>query len=336
MLEEYGLIIVVICLILLFLGFTTGNIQHNVFGHINNTVDRMNGMVADGQLNMNGNGGKILYKEETEESFVFDGKLKLNGTKGNDISTYVAQRAGYTFTGWYDQVEGGELVYDKNGKSVDGEYWQDGKYQRHAGLIVYAHWKANSYHLDLNGILNGEEIVDGNLGDIATCDIYINGEKVAGGVNDYWWPTWETGSKFEIKNIKIKDGYKYLGVMNGDKEGSLFGTIVDKDVRVDLRFVKEDAKFYLDLNGILDGDEISDGSLGNIATCDVYIDGKKVASDVTDFYEAVQTGSTFEIKNIKVKDGYNFVGVMNGDKEGGLKGVIEDKAVRCDLVIKSS
>ena len=331
LLEEFGIIIVVICLILLLLGFSTGSIRKQVFTNINNVVDHMSGMVSDGKLTLNANEGTIEYEGLEQESLTLSTRLQFDETINNNVSDYSPTRVGYTFKGWYDQSKGGEKVYDADGKCVDGEFWSEGKYQKHSGMIVYAHWQANSYHLDLNGILNGNELPDGNLEGYATCDIYINGEKVADDVNDYWWPMWETGSTYEIKDIKVKEGYSYVGVMNGDKAGSLKGTIIGENVRVDLCIVKNDATFYLDLNGILNGVEISDGTLGNVATCDVYVDGNRVAQNVTDFYRAYKSGTTFEIKNIKVNNGYTYVGVMNGKKEGSLTGKIVDRQVRCDL-----
>lgn len=335
LLEEFGIIIVVICLILLLLGFSTGSIRKEIFTNINNIVDHMSGMISEGKLTLNANEGTIKYEGQEQETITLNKSLKIDATDNSDIFEYSPTRPGYTFKGWYTQAKDGEKVYDVDGKCIEGEYWHEGKYQKHGGVTVYAHWKANSYHLDLNGILNGNELPNGDLENYATCDIYINGQKVADDVNDYWWPVWETGSTYEIKDIKVKNGYSYVGVMNGSKDGNLKGTIVDEDVRVDLCIVRNDATFYLDVNGILNGTEISDGSLGSVATCDVYINGNRVAQNVTDFYRAYKSGTTFEIKNIKVNNGYEYIGIKNGKKDGSLTGKIVDRQVRCDLEFKA-
>lgn len=63
---------------------------------------------------------------------------------------------------------------------------------------------------------------------------------------------------------------------------------------------------YLDLNGYLDGRD--SGSLENFGTCDVYINGKKVADDCADFYQAFPIGTTYSIEDIRATDGHKYIG----------------------------
>lgn len=190
------------------------------------------------------------------------------------------------------------------------------------------------FYLDLNGFLNGTEIQDGNLSNIATCDVYVNGKLVADDVNDYYQAI-KVGSKYEIKDIKISSGYQNVGVMDGKKAGKLQGTIT-KDTRVDLLFVSDGAGFHLDLNGILDGNEIQDGNIAGVATCDIYIDGVKVGNNVTDWWwPTYKTGQMYEVKNIRINNGYKYTGVMNGENEGSLKGTFVDRNIRVDLVFET-
>ena len=86
------------------------------------------------------------------------------GTKGN-ASPYAAgvlhrpSRSGYTFLGYYDAASGGSMVYDANGKAVQGTYWTDsyanqGLFKGLAdssatSLTVYARWSANTYTVTL-------------------------------------------------------------------------------------------------------------------------------------------------------------------------------------------
>ncbi|MBQ2675079.1 MAG: InlB B-repeat-containing protein [Prevotella sp.] len=75
------------------------------------------------------------------------------------------------------------------------------------------------YLLDLQGNLDG---VDYNsLGSFGTADVYVNGTRVADDVSDYC-TQWPAGTTYEIKDIKAKSGYTYLGRTSA---GSLSGTI---------------------------------------------------------------------------------------------------------------
>ena len=63
---------------------------------------------------------------------------------------------------------------------------------------------------------------------------------------------------------------------------------------------------YLDLNGKLNGTNQS--NINNLGTCDVYINGVKVKSAVTDYYVKHVPGTTYSIKNCTVKSGYRYKG----------------------------
>lgn len=66
--------------------------------------------------------------------------------------------------------------------------------------------------------------------------------------------------------------------------------------------------YYFDLNGADNG------------LVDVYINGSLVASGVSDYYEQHPYGSTYEIKNIRPKSGYNYDGVTGGSLSGTITG----------------
>lgn len=75
--------------------------------------------------------------------------------------------------------------------------------------------------------------------------------------------------------------------------------------------------YYLDLNSYLNGSYR--GDIYGIATADVYINGKRVANDVTDYYTAHPAGTTYKITDIRVKSGYkyngrsSYSGTLNGN-----------------------
>lgn len=64
--------------------------------------------------------------------------------------------------------------------------------------------------------------------------------------------------------------------------------------------------YYLDVNSYLDGKYR--GDISGIATCDVYINGKLVADNCTDFYRQYKAGTKYRICDIRTKSGYKYNG----------------------------
>ena len=76
------------------------------------------------------------------------------------------------------------------------------------------------------------------------------------------------------------------------------------------------SSFWLDVNGYLDNANAD--SLGSYGTFDVYINGSRVANDVNDYYSKHPVGTSYEIKDIKPKDGKSYNGVVNGARTGSI------------------
>ncbi|MBQ8662352.1 MAG: InlB B-repeat-containing protein [Eubacterium sp.] len=76
------------------------------------------------------------------------------------------------------------------------------------------------------------------------------------------------------------------------------------------------ATYYLDLNGSLDGTDVS--SLSPFGTADVYVNGTLQSNDCTDYYIAWAYGSTYEVKGITAKTGYTYTG--NSSYSGTITG----------------
>ena len=168
---------------------------------------------------------------------------------------------------------------------------------------VYLAFSKLSY-LNLDGLLDGT--ANDGLGGYGVADVYINGNLVANGWNDYW-EAWPAGTTYEIKNIRANEGYQY----NGVHSGSLSGTIGTERVNVVLSF---SSLVNLNLDGFLDGSKYD--SLNDYGTADVYINGSLVASGCSDYWEAWPTGTTYEIKNIIANPGYHYNGVYSGSLSG--------------------
>lgn len=87
-------------------------------------------------------------------------------------------------------------------------------------------------YLDVNGWLDG--VYDGGLNGYGTVDVYVNGNKQADDVGDYY-ASWPVGTSYEIKDIKACTGYIYTGV----HEGSVSGTIGNSGTSVVLGFNRD-------------------------------------------------------------------------------------------------
>lgn len=172
--------------------------------------------------------------------------------------------------------------------------------------VVNYYYTRNSYYLDLNGYLDGVE--SPNIDGYGTADIYINNKLVADDVSDYR-TAWEHGTTYEIKDIKSTTGHTYEGVYYG-----LLSGVITGQTAVSLKYTTNS----LDVNGFLDGKE-SDNIKG-YGTFDVYIEGKLVADDVTDYNEIWDSGTSYEIKDIKSTTGHTYEGVHSGKLKGTISG----------------
>lgn len=69
--------------------------------------------------------------------------------------------------------------------------------------------------------------------------------------------------------------------------------------------------YKLDLNSILDG--VNNYSVHDYGTADIYINGEKVADDVSDWGGTVHYEDTYEIKDIKGTTGHHYSGASDGE-----------------------
>jgi len=157
----------------------------------------------------------------------------------------------------------------------------------------------NYYNYDVNCTVDGVD--QRTLEGVATFDLYMDGKLVANDVSDYHVP-WPDGSQFEIKDVRPKPGYEYLGYAG--KGGSLKGRINGATMESWMAFKRK--MYYFDLNGIVDDREVR--YLDGIGTVDIYMDGKLVANDVSDYYELCPCGTYYEVKDVRAKAGYTYAG----------------------------
>lgn len=83
--------------------------------------------------------------------------------------------------------------------------------------------------------------------------------------------------------------------------------------------------YWFDTNYILDGTKYYDGSdISKYLTFDFYINGKLYSKNTYGVYEGFSYGTTYEIKNIRINDGYHLVSTskpLSGIIDSNLSGV---------------
>lgn len=139
-----------------------------------------------------------------------------------------------------------------------------------------------------------------------------------------WWDSGTYGHVAWVSEVKgntvvIEEyNYKYAGSYNSRE--------INASNPTGYIHIKELAQeYYLDLNWNVDGELI----YGEVpcATVDVYINGKRVAKGVKDYYAKHPVGTKYEIKNIKTASGYTY----NGVAVGTLKGTLGNQAAEVRL-----
>ena len=78
---------------------------------------------------------------------------------------------------------------------------------------------------------------------------------------------------------------------------------------------------YLDVNAKIDGK--FSGNTSSAGTFDMFINGEMLVHNATDFYKLFAPGTAYELKNIKAKDGIEFIG-MNGRPSSAAYQILTD------------
>lgn len=156
-------------------------------------------------------------------------------------------------------------------------------------------------YLGVNGWLDGAE--QSTLGEYGTFDMYINGSLKSddNDINDYY-AAHPQNTPYEIKDIKAKPGYDYLGVKSGSLKGNTSGALT----MVVLSFSRQG---NLVVSGQLDG--VLDRSIEGYGTFDVYLDGKLDESGCTSYNKHLPNGTKYEVKNITAQTNKNYGGLTS-------------------------
>ena len=198
---------------------------------------------------------------------------------GAKISTTKPTRTGYTFINWVY----GRINFNP-GDAIPGGW---------GSFTLKAQWKVNSYTITYkpNGGSGSDQTQTVTYGTAWTTKGAIYSRT---GYTMSSWNTQANGS-----------GTKYTPNLGQ----------TDKQLNnVTLYAQWAPNSYYLDLNGYLDG--VGSGSISGYGTADIYVNGKLVADDVSDYCSQILFGSTYEIKDIKTKAGHVYNGVHSGKLSG--------------------
>ena len=124
---------------------------------------------------------------------------------------------------------------------------------------------------------------------------------------------------FHIDNVRSANSKSFnedFNITLANTNTSFSGSYEDKLV-FDITGNKRE--YYLDVNGLIDGKDSP--NIENHGTFDVYINGKLVANDVSDYCLHHPYGTNYEIKDIKYADGWSYKGIWNAHSNK-LSGVV--------------
>lgn len=174
------------------------------------------------QLAFFGNGGTMTdgsMKDVTDDwtlrfinfgSTAFFGKYEYDTTWGTDVPA--VSKTGYTFSGYYDSLSGGNRVYGSTYAKESGLYWDDDSRWVGPSLILYAQFIPDSYTVTFN--TNGGYWTSGSLQDSRSLGVTYDSTKnnKAYGQTDLYrpgytftgWGTNPDGTGYAVYDI---DGY---------------------------------------------------------------------------------------------------------------------------------
>lgn len=226
-----------------------------------------------------------------------------SGTMPNQVHTYGSSLAlsqnkftktGYNFAGWNTKPDGSGTNYS------DGQSVTNLSSTQSANVTLYAKWSVSNYSIsyNLNGGINPSN---------APISFNINSNAIT-------LPT------------PTKTGHTFGGWFdNSGLTGTAITSIPSGSTGNKTYYAKWSVNtYYLDISGYLDGKGTT--NVAGYGTFDVYIDGKLIQQSVSDYYNKIPYGSSYEIKNIQSTVGHNYVGVHSGSLKGTVN--VGDNVVR--------
>lgn len=115
---------------------------------------------------------------------------------------------------------------------------------------------------------------------------------------------------FHVDNIKsanTKSFNENFNVSMNHVDMNYSGNYID---RLTFNIESNLYSYELDLNSVLDG--VNNYSVHDYGTADIYINGEKVANDISDWSGTVHYGDIYEINDIKSTTGHHYSGIADG------------------------
>ena len=115
---------------------------------------------------------------------------------------------------------------------------------------------------------------------------------------------------FHVDNIKSANAESFnenFNVSMNHVDMNYSGNYID---RLTFNIESNVYSYELDLNSVLDG--VNNYSVHDYGTADIYINGKKVADDVSDWMGTVHYRDSYEINDIKGTTGHHYSGIADG------------------------
>lgn len=174
------------------------------------TFDANGGTITAGNASVNEIAGRISYDARYGMvGFDYD----ADGVYTDAVGFPTPEKVGYTFTGWYTQSEGGEVIESS------------GKYETDGDTTLYAHWQINSYTVIYDYWTNGgtdAAIYQKAYDYESSIDLSVEAQKSGSGLSGWTHIGWNT-------DADATTGLTELVI--GDKDVVLYA-IYQKDISV--------------------------------------------------------------------------------------------------------
>ena len=241
---------------------------------------------------------KVYYKYNINKYY------SNSGTTAAITNIVKPAKNGYTFDGYFTGTNGSGTKYINNA----GVFVND-LYKVVNNKTLYAKWKANTINITLD-----RQSGSGGTGNIYyayNSNAYFSNNTLATTLSGKITPPSRTGHTFKgYYSAKNGGGTQYVNA-GGSIVNNLYKAYTSNATIYAYWTVN---KYYLDLNGLLDGK--SSGNISGYGTADVYINNSLVCDDCADYYTQWNYGTSYEIKDIKAASGFAYQGVSSGAIKG--------------------
>ena len=256
--------------------------------------------------------------------------------KNLTLSTTKPTRAGYTFLGW-----------STSSTAISATYSAGGSYTANSAATLYAVWSQNvltvNYYSNCatSAFSGAANTVGSTKNVLVRTQIFYYSTAYSDGLANYStssgacyltrtgytatgdWGTTTSGGTLVNENTSFATGQELAQALGK--------TLVSSSQTVNIYPQWTINSYYLDVNGLIDG--ALGANTSEYGTFDVYIGGVAKATGVTDFYQRINYGASYEITNITPIAGHTYDASTT---KGALKGTMGTSAVSVDLSFKTN